>query len=109
MITAQEIKQELVIRAPRASVWDALTTPQGWCGWFSDGVKGEFKIGETLELDFGKYGLCYAIVVDHQEMSCFAYKWHPGEDCALDKYPESEMTTVRFDLSDHADGTLLTL
>jgi uncharacterized protein YndB with AHSA1/START domain len=38
-----------------------------------------------------------------------AYRWHPGDDCAIDKYPESEMTTVSFRLTDHPEGTLLTM
>jgi uncharacterized protein YndB with AHSA1/START domain len=109
MTTTQCIQKELILKAPRAAVWNALTTPEGWTGWFSDGVQGEFKVGETLTLDFGPHGLCWAVVLEREEMTRFAYKWHPGEDCPLDKYPESEMTTVRFTLEDHADGTKLIL
>jgi uncharacterized protein YndB with AHSA1/START domain len=110
MTTAtQEIRKDMVLKAPLGTVWNALTTPEGWTGWFSDGVEGEFKVGEKLTLDFGKHGICWALVVERNEMSSFAYKWHPGEDCPIDKYPESEMTTVRFTLEDHPDGTKLTL
>lgn len=107
MTTQQAIKQELVVKAPRTKVWQALTTPEGWTGWFSDSVEGDFQVGSTLTLDFGDNTLCYGLVVEREELSSFAYKWHPGEDCAIDKYPESEMTTVRFLLEDHADGTLI--
>jgi uncharacterized protein YndB with AHSA1/START domain len=109
MTTTQDIKQELVVKAPRAKVWNVLTTPEGWTGWFSEGVKGNFTVGETMTLTFEGFGDCYAKVVEREEGTSFAYKWHPGEDCELDKYPESEMTTVRFSLQDHPEGTLLTL
>ena len=109
MITAAEIRQELLLRAPRAVVWKALSTPEGWTGWFSEGVEGEFQVGNDLKLDFGKYGICAATVVEREEMTSFAYQWHPGEDCEKDKYPANEMTTVRFTLEDHPEGTMLVL
>lgn len=107
MTTQEAIKQELVVKATRAKVWQALTTPEGWTGWFSDGVEGDFQVGSTLTLDFGDNTLCYGLVVEREELKSFAYKWHPGEDCAIDKYPDDQMTTVRFSLEDHADGTLI--
>jgi uncharacterized protein YndB with AHSA1/START domain len=109
MTTTLDIKQELVLKASRNQVWQALTTPEGWTGWFSEGVEGNFQVGEVLTLKFGEDTLCYGKVVEREENSSFAYKWHPGEDCPMDKYPESEMTTVRFTLADHPEGTLLTM
>lgn len=108
-MTEISIRQELVLKATRQAVWDALTTPEGWTGWFRNRVEGEFHVGHTLALDFGEQGKCWGVVVERDELNAFAYKWHPGEDCVIDKYPESEMTTVRFSLSDHAEGTLLTM
>lgn len=105
MISEQAISQELVVKAPRSKVWEALTTPEGWTGWFSETVTGDFLVGSTLTLDFGDNTVCYAFVVERNELHSLAYKWHPGEDCAINKYPESEMTTVRFTLEDCADGT----
>lgn len=107
--TRNEIRREMILCAPRERVWEALTTPEGWTGWFSQRVEGKFQPGETLTLDFGSYGLCWGVVVERVECESFAYRWHPGEDCAIDKYPESEMTTVRFTLEDAPGGTKLTL
>ena len=108
-MTVIEIRKELVLRAPRERVWDALTTAEGWSSWFGESIEGEFQVGETMRQDFGEHGVCWAIVTDRQDKSVFAYQWHPGEDCDLDKYPRTEMTTVRFELSDHPDGTLLVM
>lgn len=109
MTTTMDIKQELVLKASRDKVWRALTTPEGWTGWFSDRVEGKFAEGETLALTFGESMVCYAKVVERNDQDSFAYKWHPGEDCAMDKYPEDQMTTVRFSLADHPEGTKLTM
>jgi uncharacterized protein YndB with AHSA1/START domain len=109
MTTTLDIKQEIVVKAPRAKVWSLLTTPNGWTGWFSEGVRGNFNVGETLTLTFEGYGDCEAIVVERDENNALAYKWHPGEDGPTEAHPESEMTTVRFSLEDHPQGTLLTM
>jgi len=90
-------------------VWLALTTAEGWTGWFSQDVSGKFEQGEVLTLQFSPTCLCYAIVEEVSPETVFAYRWHPGEDCPIDKYPLTEMTTVRFELFDHPDGTLLVL
>ena len=73
MTTKEAIKQELVVKAPRTKVWQALTTPDGWTGWFSDGVKGDFQVGSMLTMDFGDSTLCHCIVVEREELSSFAY------------------------------------
>lgn len=109
MTLTDEIRMEMVLKAPREKVWRAISTPEGWADWFTVRTEGDFQVGEILRLDFGKYGECWGEVVEREEMNSFAYKWHPGEDSALDKYPADEMTTVRFILEDHADGTKLTL
>jgi hypothetical protein len=36
-----------------------------------------------------------------------SYQWHPGEAYALDAMPESELTTVRFELLPQDGGTLV--
>ena len=104
-VTDNEIRSEMMLRASIDKVWDALTTHEGWTGWFSYGVVGKFEEGETLTLDFGPYGECFAMVSTVNPKTEFAYKWHPGEDCPIEKYPESELTTVRFTLEALGDGT----
>lgn len=104
-----DIKHQVVLNAGRDSVWRALTTAEGWTAWFSNSVHGKFEEGEVLAHDFGDDTVCYAKVVERTEKVAFAYRWHPGEDCPIDKYPDLEMTTVRFTLADHPNGTLLTM
>lgn len=104
------IHQELLLNAPREKVWRALTTPEGWASWFGPRIEGTFEIGERVAIDFNDTTTCFAIIVEKEPMERFAYKWHPGEDCLLDKYPEAEMTLVSFTLEDAAEGaTKLTM
>ena len=102
-----EIRCELVLKAPIEKVFWALTTPEGWTGWFSQEVSGKFAVGEKLELDFGPYGMAYAIVSEMDRPNVFAYKWHPGDGADIDGHPENEMTTVRFTLEAVPEGTKL--
>lgn len=104
-----EIRVELLLSAPIAKVWRALSTPEGWTGWFSVGVEGAFQPGETLKLDFGMFGLAWARVVERVEQRSFAYQWHPGDGGEIASKPESELTTVRFELAEEGASTRLTM
>ena len=108
-VTENEIRSEMMLKASVDKVWDALTTAEGWTGWFSYGVEGKFAEGEKLTLDFGPYGECFALVSVVHPKTEFAYQWHPGEDCPIEKYPQNEMTTVRFTLEPVAEGTKLVM
>jgi uncharacterized protein YndB with AHSA1/START domain len=104
-----EIRCEMILKASPAKVWSALTTPEGWTGWFSHGVEGKFEVVEPLILDFGPYGEVKAFVAEKEEQKAFAYKWHPGETDSNDTYLEEEMTTVRFTLEPEGEGTKLVM
>lgn len=104
-----EIRSEMILRAPQSKVWWALTSHEGWTGWFSQGVEGVFAVGEMLTLDFGPYGDCFARVCEMTPETVFAYQWHPGDGASFDTHPESELTTVRFTLEAVAEGTRLTM
>ena len=102
-----EIRCELMLKAPIDKVWNALTTAEGWTGWFSQGVEGTFALGEMLTLDFGAYGECFARISEMDPKNLFAYQWHPGDGANFDTHPESELTTVRFTLEPVEGGTQL--
>jgi uncharacterized protein YndB with AHSA1/START domain len=108
-VVENEIRSEMMLKASIDKVWDALTTHEGWTGWFSHGVEGTFAEGETLKLDFGPYGDCFALVAVVNPKSEFAYKWHPGSGSPIDTYDASELTTVRFTLEGTDQGTKLTM
>ena len=45
-----EINEEVVIDAPIADVWKALTTAEGLAGWMGDSARVELKIGGIFEV-----------------------------------------------------------
>lgn len=100
------IRSELVIRAPRTKVWWALSTPEGWTGWFSQGVTGEFKKGSQITMDFGEYGTGDATITEMRPEDLIAFAWYPGSGDYEGKTPDHQ-TSSRFELSDHPEGTLL--
>jgi len=104
-----EIRREILLRAPRERVWWALTTHEGWTGWFSNEVKGTFAKGEMLTLIFGGQHVCEARIVEFDPMDVMAYQWHPGDAHRLHDHPEDQLTTVRFTLADAPEGTRLTM
>ena len=104
-----EIRREIALKADRERVWWALTTHEGWTGWFSQEVRGTFASGETLELVFGGVHVCEAQIVEFDPMDAMAYQWHPGDAHRLADHPVEHLTTVRFTLADAPEGTLLTM
>ncbi len=108
-VTHDEIRSDFLVRAPRSKVWSALTTEEGWTGWFSDAVEGRFEAGEVLTMEFKGYGKGEAHITTVSPEDQFAFRWHPGDDQLDGKAPDSEMTLVKFDLEDHADGTWVSM
>src|ERR1700741_4371732 len=46
--TSDRIEKQIVLKAPRARVWKALTDTREFGAWFGVELRGEFKEGETL-------------------------------------------------------------
>ncbi len=109
IVTNDEIRSDFVVRAPRSKVWWALTTEEGWTGWFSDAVDGKFAIGETIVMEFTGYGKGEAKIVELDPERRLAFRWHPGDEERDGDSPDSEMTLVAFELGDHAEGTMVTM
>lgn len=104
--TTDSIRVDMTLKAPKAKVWAALTTVEGWTGWFSEGVKGDFQVGSLMTLTFEGYGEAQVTVVERVEESSFAYRWHPGGEEEFNPEPEL-MTTVRFEVFEQEHGTRL--
>ncbi|MDI9635662.1 SRPBCC domain-containing protein [Kamptonema cortianum] len=108
-ILPTEITREVILKASKQDVWNALTEPDQLSQWFCGRWAGEVKPGETVTLDWSSegYGTCEAIIDEVDPTDRVSYRWHPGEDCSMAAYPLEEATLVAFELFDHADGTRL--
>lgn len=110
-VVGGQIRCELLLKAPIEAVWLAVSTAEGLSSWFPPIVRGDLSAGGKFELVFGDEGqfACEAMVAAVEPKTRFAYRWHPGEDTPLDKYPMEETTLVEFLLEPVGEGTRLTV
>ena len=103
------IKRELVLRAPKKRVFEAIADPKLIVNWFPDKVEGTMRKGEMSTFDFTDYGKVAIHVIASDPHDYFAYRWVPSVGATQDdplKYPN---TLVEFRLEEVSDGTKLTL
>ncbi|MES2401770.1 MAG: SRPBCC family protein [Pseudomonadota bacterium] len=110
--STDRIERNILINAPRARVWDALTNAEKFGEWFGAKLKGQAFVPGKQTL--GAITICNfehvmfdAIVERIEPQSLFSYRWHPF---AVDKdrdYSQETRTLVEFTLSDAEGGTLL--
>jgi uncharacterized protein YndB with AHSA1/START domain len=107
------IEKRLILRAPRARVWRALTTPAEFGAWFGARLAGSFAVGKvcsgpltiagfehlTLELEIA------AIEPEHY----FAYRWHPYAVEADIDYSTETKTLVELRLEEAPGGPALSV
>jgi uncharacterized protein YndB with AHSA1/START domain len=101
---------EILLRAPRARVWRALTNTQEFGSWFGVNLTGTFAPGAWVSGKITHKGyehLTMDITIERMEPErLFSWRWHPG---ASPPGPDEPMTLVVFELEDAPGGTLLTL
>lgn len=118
------IEKRILLRAPRARVWEAITDAEQFGVWFGAQFDGPFVAGARIsgrikptqvDPDVAKAqqaydGTPFEIVIDRIEpQRCFTFRWHPyppGEEADLAREP---MTLVAFDLEEVEGGTMLTI
>jgi len=134
MASTDRIEKKVVLRAPQARVWRALTDAREFGEWFGVKLEGDFAAGKAVTGIFGeglneeaiaayqkKLGLppskvkmpepntVFCTVDRIEPQRYFSFRWIPyGIDAEVD--PKNEPTTlVEFQLESVADGTLLTI
>lgn len=107
-----KIERSVVLRAPRARVWRALTRAEEFAGWFNVTLRGDFTPGgrATMEVkEPGFEGKLYPLFVQRMEPeSLFSWRWYPGAAVVENEDPEQQ-TEVVFTLEEVAEGTRLTV
>lgn len=123
-IRTDRIEKTIVLRAPRARVWRALTDSQEFGDWFGMRFMDPFApgarvratvVGTTVDAEIAKAqqqhaGVTFELVIDRIEPErLFSFRWHPGAvDPAVD-YSQEPMTLVEFTLEEMPVGTKLTV
>ena len=112
MTTAQldRIEKDVVLKAPRARVWQALARVEEFNQWFGVNLQGQFAPGAKLSGGIRHKGyehLTMAITIEKFEPEhTLAWRWHPGADDDAGKN-EEETTRVLFTLEEVPEGTRL--
>jgi uncharacterized protein YndB with AHSA1/START domain len=124
VVATDRIEKKVLLRAPRARVWRALTDAEEFGRWFGVKFDGPFTPGAplrgvivptTVDADVARAqqeyeGMPFEITVDRIEPEqLFAFRWHPfAVERGVD-YSSEPTTLVVFALEDAANGIMLTV
>jgi uncharacterized protein YndB with AHSA1/START domain len=112
MTTTDSIKKQVVLKAPTARVWRALSNAREFGAWFGAEIVDDFAPGATV---------CFKVVYQGKDMKgtiqiermeperLLAFRWHPyAVDPAVD-YSKEPTTLVEMAIAPAPEGTLLTV
>jgi len=107
------IEKSILLRAPRARVWRALTDAGEFGSWFGVKLESGFAVGQhsSGQITYPGYEhLTMEVEVERMETEkLFSFRWHPNATDPDKDYSAEPTTLVEFRLEEVADGTLLTV
>jgi uncharacterized protein YndB with AHSA1/START domain len=110
---SDRIEKQVVLKAPRARVWRALTDAEQFGAWFRAKLDGGFAVGQRAHGRITHPGyehLKFEVWVERIEPeSRFAFRWHPYPIDPKVDYSVEPTTLVEFTLEDAPGGTRLTV
>ena len=110
-MSEDRIEKSVLLRAPRARVWQALADARSFGEWFGVQLSGEFAPGARLRgriTHAGYEHYPFEITIERVEPErLLSWRWHPHPDDPKADYSAEPTTLVVFELEDTADGTLL--
>jgi len=113
MTVTDRIEKQILLRAPRARVWRALTDASEFGTWFRVALDGEFTVGTrvTGRVTYPGYEhLRFQVFVERMEAeSRFSFRWHPHAVEPEEDDSSEPTTLVEFRIEETAGGTLLTV
>lgn len=113
--STDRIEKHVVLRAPRARVWRAISDSKEFGTWFRMHLDGAFVAGKTVRAQVtipGYEHLKVEMLVERIEPErYFSYRWHPYPNDPTVDYSAELMTLVEFTLEDAegGKGTALTI
>jgi uncharacterized protein YndB with AHSA1/START domain len=113
MSQTDRIEKQVLLRAPIARVWRALTMAEEFGAWFRVRLEGEFTVGRPIRgrITYPGYEhVTMEVTVERMDPErLFSFRWHPGAvDPGFD-YSSEPTTLVEFRLEKVAEGTRLTV
>ena len=122
--STDRLEKKVLLRAPRARVWRALTDAQAFGSWFGMKFDGTFVQGKsvqgrivptTVDAEVAARqkpyeGLLFELQVERLEPErLFSFRWHPNAVERGRDYSAEPTTLVSFELVDVQGGVLLTV
>lgn len=123
-MSTDRIEKKILLKAPRARVWRAISDSREYGRWFGMKLNGPFVAGqkitgtiamteadpEVAKLQEPHVGKAAELWIDRiQPETLFSMKWHPFAIDPNVDYSEEPMTLIEFALQDDDGGTWLTI
>ena len=110
--STDRIEREILIQAPRAKVWRALSNAEEFGDWFGAALKGQtFAAGQRVKGPItypGYEHLTFDVTVERVEPErLLSFRWHPAAIETSVDYSKEPSTLVVFELKEAQGGTLL--
>jgi uncharacterized protein YndB with AHSA1/START domain len=113
MTNTDRIEKDVVIRAPKARVWRALTDPAEFGTWFRVKLESAFVAGQAVTGQITHPGYEHVTFTAHVERiepeRYFSFRWRPYAIDPKVDYSKEPMTLVEFRLEGVAGGTRLSV
>ena len=111
--STDRIEKRVVLRAPRARVWRAISNAAEFGAWFRVKLEGAFAAGATIRGRITHPGyehVTLEMMVERIEPErYFSYRWHPYAVDPKADYSAEPTTLVEFTLEEADGGTVLTI
>lgn len=113
MSATDRIEKQVLLKAPLAKVWKALTDTREFGAWFRVRLDGQFAVGRRIRGPItypGYEHVTMDVTVETMETErLFAFRWHPAAVNPGVDYSAEPTTLVEFRLEKKPEGTLLTV
>lgn len=112
MNSSDRIERKILLKADPAQVWQALSEAERFGRWFGVALAGQqFIPGQRARgaVTYPGYEhLTWDVLVEQMlPQELFSFRWHPYAIDPAQDYSAEPSTLVRFELEEHAGGTLL--
>lgn len=108
------IERKILLKAPRARIWRALSNVEEFGNWFGVAVQGKsLTAGQRMRGHVtypGYEHVLFDVLIERMEpATLLSWRWHPAAvDPAVD-YSHEPTTLVVFELQEVQNGTLLSI
>jgi uncharacterized protein YndB with AHSA1/START domain len=99
------ITREVIIKARKEKVYDAIANPAQVVKWFPDAIEGTYAAGEHPVFVFEGHGKGQVYVVDAKPHDYFSFQWIPGGSDFVGDVRTVPNTLVEFTIVEETDGT----